>query len=286
LIVPPLQEKATPIDAVAGLYCVDQPQQSFSLTGTPWKPGEWRYKIASATLQPYARPVSDEQVAFEGWYGEEYDIPGRMSWRWLGREAKLILANRGQESVLYIEGRVPKGAFQTPSTLRLKLGGKPLGQVATDAGGYLHALYHLTPERLGTESPVVLNLLVDQTFVPKERGQGEDNRTLGIMVTKVYYGPDTELTKGLEARPGQSEYTEPPASLLSAPTAAAGGATAAGTPAPAETPSAPAASDTPPAGAPGAAATPSADASPAAQPDHKGKPGHDRARQGKHKPTP
>src|SRR5262245_11120473 len=81
LIVPPLQEKATPIDAVAGLWCVDQAQQPFSLTGTPWKPGEYRYKIASATLQPYVRPVSDEQVAYEGWYGEEYDIPGRMSWR-------------------------------------------------------------------------------------------------------------------------------------------------------------------------------------------------------------
>jgi hypothetical protein len=210
LILPPL-EKATPYTVLAGLYCVDRPNQPFGLSGTPEREGETRYRVASGTIQPYVRPLSEETIGFEGWFPEEYDIPGRTSWRWMGREAKLILANRGQDSLLYLEGGLPQPVFPTPTTLRLQLDGQPLGQVTTGTDGKLSALYHLKKEQLGSGSTAVLSLTADQTFVPKDKGLGGDDRILGIMLNRIWFGPDTDVTRLLEPRPNQAAYTAPPA---------------------------------------------------------------------------
>jgi hypothetical protein len=224
LLALPIFEKDTLFRTLAGLYCVERPEQPYELRGTPWKPGESRYEVAAGKLRPYVRPLSDELIGYEGWHGEEYDIPQRLSWRWMGESAKLILANQAKDAVLYLEGRVDPKIFGEPSTLRLRLNGQPLGQTRTGENGHFRAIYHIRPEQLGNETTAVLELEADRTFVPKEKGMSDDARTLGLMVTQVYFGPDTELTRGLAPLAGQEDFAPP-----------AGGETAAEAQAPAAT---------------------------------------------------
>jgi hypothetical protein len=176
----------------------------------------------------------------------------------MGKSAKLLLdlTKLKGDALLYLEGRISTDYFASPSTLRLRLNGQPLGQATTDAKGQLAALYHLTPQQMGPDPTAVVDLEVDQTFVPRRRNLGEDDRTLGLMVTTVYAGPDTELTRNLQPRPQQAAYTPPPAAETAA------GATPAATPADAASPAAT------PAGAasPAAATTPAPEATTTANP--------------------
>ncbi|MCA0456154.1 MAG: hypothetical protein LCI00_19405 [Chloroflexi bacterium] len=127
----------------------------------------------------------DERYIGWGWHYPEM-VGGATTWRWTGEYP---------QTELYVD--LPAGsysvslaaqAFYEPRTLTLLANGVPLGEPVTVAPDTLQTLtFNLPADVVGDGRHITLTLDYDNVVVPKEAGQGGDERKLAVAVDYVAF---------------------------------------------------------------------------------------------------
>lgn len=155
--------------------------------------GNHAYRVATFTLEQ--RHESSFIAYDEGWHQVESDSRNRTEWRWTSGRAVLAIRNP-HEAIrlsLHVEGR--PDLFDRPQSLALVVGERTLREVTLETNRTVHLEYELTAADLGEDDIVRLELLIDQTFVPHERGVGDDTRELGVRVFEARVEPLPESNR-------------------------------------------------------------------------------------------
>ena len=153
--------------------------------------GEFVYQVATLTLE--LRHESFLLYA-EGWHQVESDALHGTNWRWTTGRAVLSFRNPHEAIRLRLDVQGRPDLFDRPQRLLLVIGERTLGEARLDTNDPVHLDYKLTAAELGGDDVVRLELLVDQTFVPVERGRGpEDARELGVRVFDASVEPLSAL---------------------------------------------------------------------------------------------
>ncbi len=143
------------------------------------------YEVAQIEVLP---PPPFPQVQFrEGWYDLEANpVDPVQRWRWTQKHAVVELVNPKRAARLFLKMEGNLKAFQdSPQQVTLRLNGAELETFTIDRPEPFIRMYALTPEQLGTEDYVRLEIEVDKTFVPAKLGMGQDTRELGVRVYHV-----------------------------------------------------------------------------------------------------
>lgn len=129
----------------------------------------------------------DERFIGWGWHYPEV-VGGATTWRWTGEYP---------QTQLYVD--LPAGsysvslaaqAFYEPRTLTLSVNGVPLGEPVTVAPDTLQTLtFNLPADVVGDGKHLTLTLDYDNVVVPKDAGQGGDERKLAVAVDWVEFTP-------------------------------------------------------------------------------------------------
>jgi hypothetical protein len=153
---------------------------------------EWNWLAANfVCVTPEAGPLCLRQrvgtqssmsaVEFgEGWYDEEGMAP--LSWRWMGRRARLTLPPIAHSARLYLEFDFPEQALGGAPAITLTIDGRLLDRVAGRAGE-LARIYDLE----GSAAPRELVIETDRTFVPADSGASSDMRELGLRLKRIIW---------------------------------------------------------------------------------------------------
>ena len=155
--------------------------------------GNHAYRVATFTLE---QQHESSFIAYdEGWHQVESDSRTRTEWRWTSGRAVLAIRNpHGAIRLsLQVEGR--PDLFDRPQSFALVVGERTLREVTLETNRVVHLEYELTAADLGEDDIVRLELVVDQTFVPNERGAGDDARELGVRVFEARVEPLPESNR-------------------------------------------------------------------------------------------
>ncbi len=122
-----------------------------------------------------------------GWYGVEG--AGADAFRWTEGECKFLLDLGGPRLCLEVAADRPAGA--APVDVRLVSLGRELGHVRVVPDGAWQVVVVPVPEGF-PRGPAQLRLLVDDVWRPLDAGLGDDTRTLGIRVRRIWSGEPTD----------------------------------------------------------------------------------------------
>ena len=155
--------------------------------------GNHAYRVATFTLE---QQHESSFIAYdEGWHQVESDSRSRMEWRWTSGRAVLAIRNPHGDIRLSLQVEGRPDLFERPQSLALVVGERTLREVTLEANRTVDLEYELTAADLGADDIVRLELLVDQTFVPNERGGGDDTRELGVRVFEARVEPLPESNR-------------------------------------------------------------------------------------------
>jgi hypothetical protein len=150
--------------------------------------GEFAYRVATLTLEP--QHESSFVVYDEGWHRAEFDVFGRIAWRWTTARAVLSFRNPHSATRLLLDVQGRPELFDRAQRLSLVVGERTLREVLLNTNETTHLDYELTAAELGNDDVVRLELLVDRTFVPSEQdANARDTRELGVRVFDAYVEP-------------------------------------------------------------------------------------------------
>lgn len=120
-------------------------------------------------------------------YGEGFSAPegtGAQQWRWMSGEGRVKLKNRTQEMRLLLEGDLPMVSLPQKPNLKLVLNGETLDQFP--GAQHIAKEYAIPAEKQKGKTYSTLEIITDQTFVPKELDKNSgDTRRLGFYLTKL-----------------------------------------------------------------------------------------------------
>jgi hypothetical protein len=121
-----------------------------------------------------------------GWHEPELAPATGRSWRWSSESAVLVVHHAGRDVRVRIRGESALRYFDEPPVVRLLAGDVPLGEWRpADDFAWEVDVPAAALERAGGR----LTLTTSRTFVPAERGEGEDRRRLGLRVYGVEIVP-------------------------------------------------------------------------------------------------
>jgi len=105
------------------------------------------------------------------------------TWRWMGAEGRLKIANTHQSMTLKIQGRAPEGLTESP-TIRFEFNGRPLDQVVGLQP--IDKQYAISAAAQGDGELSELRISTDRTVVPHDvNPSSPDRRRLGFSVYSV-----------------------------------------------------------------------------------------------------
>lgn len=123
-----------------------------------------------------------------GWFEQEYDPTAARLWRWTGRQAILRIHSGGRDVTIRIAGDSPLKYFDRPPAVTLRAGPIVLGRFAPTADFVFHA--QATADALSKAGDSLV-LETDLTFVPHDRLQNGDRRSLGLRIFDVSVYPSS-----------------------------------------------------------------------------------------------
>lgn len=128
----------------------------------------------------------------EGWHQLEYQEDNRsMEWQWTKQEAVCSFRNPKKESVLFLEADTNINAFEEPLEVAVMIGENEVAKFVVDERDAFLKKITIPASALGDEDWVDLRLVNNQSFVPSEKGLGDDGRELGLRVHHLYVDGQT-----------------------------------------------------------------------------------------------
>ena len=122
----------------------------------------------------------------EGWQEPEYAPLQGVSWRWASQKAVLRSSVTDRDVELQLVGESPRRYFDRPSRVVATAGGTRLWSV--EAGNDFAWSFRVPAAAL-TSSGGAITIETDQFFRPADRGQGADQRALGLRIYLVTLKP-------------------------------------------------------------------------------------------------
>ena len=152
--------------------------------------GQREYAVAALTMAPQSE--SGFLTYGEGWHGIE-STPQDVTreWQWTTEHSTISFQRPGTPSTLYLELNGRPGVFSEPQILTLTVGDTVLATLELASEESTFYSFDLSTDNFGDEEIVELAFDVDQTFVPAEIAEDEndDSRELGIQLHYVFLEP-------------------------------------------------------------------------------------------------
>jgi len=150
--------------------------------------GESQREVLNTSLKVVPPPPDVPEIVYEkGWHEQEIDPKSPLrKWRWTSGEARCIVDNPHQDSLLVIRGGVNKEIF-TDQKVIFKINDMVLDEFIPDEASFEKS-YTVKKEMLGEKDEFTLTVAVDKTFIPsKVFPQNIDQRELGCAVSFIYF---------------------------------------------------------------------------------------------------
>ena len=123
----------------------------------------------------------------EGWHQlETMPENPNLEWQWSKQEAVCSFRNPKKDSVLYLEADTNVEAFETPLEVALLVGEQELTRFTVEDRHVFLKKIPIPAAVLGEDDWVDLRIVNSESFVPSEKGLGEDTRELGLRVFHLY----------------------------------------------------------------------------------------------------
>ena len=169
-----------------GLYSVTTGER-LPLSGSDHL-GRRAYHGTTVALEPQSE---SSLVRYQdGWYRDEFDPDTEEHWRWTSERASVRFRNPGSDAVLYVELEGRPETFEAPQEVVLSLDGQSVYAISLDTPDPQFHEVPLEAGQLGDVEIVTLDLEVDQTFVPAEvSNSNDDRRNLGVRVFYLFLEP-------------------------------------------------------------------------------------------------
>ncbi len=158
----------------------------------PQKPGVEHYVLSKddeAVKKAEAASIYVEKVESfqykEGFYATEFDGGTKESWRWMGKQGRIMMKTPQHPGFVHIKGSTMLECFDRPPTLTWRVCGDSEGSKAFD-NDKITADMFIMPECLkGEEIEIILE--TDAVFSPFECRGGSDDRRLGMMLSSASF---------------------------------------------------------------------------------------------------
>ena len=150
--------------------------------------GESQREVLNTSLKVVPPPPDVPEIVYEkGWHEQEIDPKAPLKkWRWIGGEARCIIDNPHQDSLLVIRGGVNKEVFPDQKVI-FKINDMVLDEFIPDEASFEKS-YTVKKEMLGEKDEFTLTVAVDKTFIPsKVFPQNIDQRELGCAISFIYF---------------------------------------------------------------------------------------------------
>ena len=118
----------------------------------------------------------------DGWHEPEEDPRTGRFWRWMSGRGTLTVRGGAHDVTLSIAGESPLTYFDRPPVVVVRAGAREVARFEP-AGDFSREI-PVTAEALAAALGQI-TIETSQTFVPAERGQGQDRRTLGLRLSRV-----------------------------------------------------------------------------------------------------
>jgi hypothetical protein len=122
----------------------------------------------------------------EGWQEPEHAPLQGVSWRWASQKAVVRSSVTDRDVELQLVGESPRRYFDRPSRVRASAGDAQL--LSAEAGNDFAWSFRVPAAAL-TSSGGAITIETDQFFRPADRGQGADQRALGLRIYLVTLKP-------------------------------------------------------------------------------------------------
>jgi hypothetical protein len=210
------------VEVRMGLYPVSGRGDRVLLKGN--HKGMREYQVTKTELLPRTENIF--LVYKEGWHSPESSPQNPSIERtWTMQEALASFTNPKQDIVIYLEADTNFKVFEKPPVLTVSVGGKAGVTIPIQDSEVFLKRIRVKAADLGQDQWVDLKLAMNQSFVPKDKGINQDDRTLGLLVYNLFVGEASALGSlpadgVVEAGP----LAPPPAAKPTAPVKAAGAA--------------------------------------------------------------
>lgn len=130
------------------------------------------------------KPLRERPQFVSGWYGAEaMDIH---EWRWMSGRSVTVLPPQSGPTILRMHLGIPGELMDKNPGITVKINGRVVDRFHTNEG-YIERNVHVMPAPNG--APNVLELSIDRTVSPTRAHTGDDQRTLGLRLRYLAWGP-------------------------------------------------------------------------------------------------
>jgi len=165
-----------------GLY-VPETGERLGLAG----PGDGNLAYQVAQIELLDQKENIFLVYKEGWHQLENQPENRnIEWQWTKKEAVCSFRNPKKDSVLFLEADTNVNATEGPKQVSIWIGQNQIDSFAIESRDPILKKIAIPAAALGTEDWVDLRIVNGQSFVPKAKGMGADDRELGLRVYHLY----------------------------------------------------------------------------------------------------
>jgi hypothetical protein len=147
--------------------------------------GNSAYQVAQIELLDQKENIF--LVYKEGWHQLESQPENRnIEWQWTKKEAVCSFRNPKKDSVLFLEADTNVNATEGPQQVSIWIGQNEIEAFPIEGRDPVLKKIPIPASALGDEDWVDLRIVNGQAFVPSSKGQGTDDRELGLRVYHLY----------------------------------------------------------------------------------------------------
>lgn len=165
-----------------GLY-IPETGERLGMTGTD--AGNMAYQVGQLQLLDQKENIF--LVYKEGWHPLESAVENpNVEWQWTKKEAVCSFRNPKKDVVLHLQADTNVTAFETPLSVSVMAGDNEVTSFQVEDRDIFLKKIAIPASMLGDEDWVDLRIVNSESFVPADKGIGEDTRELGLRVYHLY----------------------------------------------------------------------------------------------------
>jgi hypothetical protein len=170
-----------------GLY-VPETGERLGLAG----PGDGNLAYQVAQIELLDQKENIFLVYKEGWHQLENQPENRnIEWQWTKKEAVCSFRNPKTDGILFLEADTNVAALEGPQQVSIWIGQNQIDAFPIESRDPVLKKIAIPASALGNEDWVDLRIVNGQSFVPREKGIGADDRELGLRVYHLYVESST-----------------------------------------------------------------------------------------------